>query len=58
MKYKYETFKDYFEEIENYCLRLERFHDEFQALDHIKRERMVEWLQAAFECGREKKNND
>ena len=57
MKYKYETFKDYFEEIENYCLRLERFHDEFQALDHIKRERMVEWLQAAFECGREKSDD-
>lgn len=53
MKYKYEKFEDYFEEIEGYCLRLERFHDEFQALDYIKRERMIEWLQAAFECGRE-----
>jgi len=51
--YKYSTFKDYFDEIENYATRGERFYDEFQALDYIKRERMIEWLQAAFECGRE-----
>jgi hypothetical protein len=49
--YKYSTFKDYFEEIENYCLRLERFHDEFS--EPMKVERAIEWLEAAFKCGRE-----
>ena len=52
---KYKTFDDWFEEIENYGMRLERFHDEFSALDHIKRQRMIEWLQAAWECAREQK---
>jgi predicted transcriptional regulator len=58
MKYKYEAFKDYFEEIENYCLRLERFHEEFSAVPEERRQRMIEWLESAFDCGREKKNND
>ena len=47
-------FDDWFDEIENYCLRSERFHDEFVELDYIKRQRMVEWLQAAWYCAREK----
>ncbi len=51
--YKYSTFKDYFEEIENYCLRLERFHEEFSEVPYERRKRMVEWLEAAFKCGRE-----
>ena len=51
---KYKGFDDWFDEIENYCLRSERFHDEFAELDYIKRQRMVEWLQAAWYCAREK----
>jgi hypothetical protein len=54
MKYKYKTFDDYFDELENFSMRGDRFHEEFQALDYIKRDRMIEWLKAAFECGREK----
>lgn len=50
---KYKKFEDWFEEIENYGLRLERFHDEFSMLDYVKRERMIEWLQAAWDCARE-----
>lgn len=53
MQYKYEKFEDYFEEIEGFCLRLERFHEEFSEVPMERRQRMIEWLQAAFECGRE-----
>ena len=52
MKYKYEVFDDYFEEIENYATRGERFYDEFDDVPIETRKRMVEWLEAAFECGR------
>jgi len=56
MKYKYQTFEDYIEEIEGVCLRLERFHEEFEKVNPKLRERMLEWLNAAFECGREKED--
>lgn len=52
-EYKYSTFKNYLEEIENYCLRLERFHEEFSEVPYERRQRMVEWLEASFMCGRE-----
>jgi len=51
--YMYSTFNDYFEEIENYCLRLERFHEEFSEVPYERRMRMIEWLESAFKCGRE-----
>ena len=37
MKYKYETFEDYFEETENFAMRLERFHEEFDKVPEKKR---------------------
>lgn len=51
---KYLDFNSWFNEIENYGTRMERFHDEFQALDHIKQKRMIEWLEAAWQCARMK----
>ena len=51
---KYKEFDDWFNEIESYTLRSERFHDEFAALDYVKRQRMVEWLQAAWNSAKEK----
>lgn len=50
---KYAKFEDWFDEIENYGMRSERFYDEFSELDHIKRERMIEWLEAAWNCARD-----
>jgi hypothetical protein len=57
MKYKYEKFEDYFEEIEGYGERGERFFWEFEELPIERRRRMKEWLKAAFECGREENQN-
>lgn len=56
MKNTYDNFTDWFDEIENYGMRSERFHDEFSALDYIKRQRMVEWLRAAWDCAREQRS--
>jgi len=53
MKYKYEKFEDYFEETEGFGERGERFFWEFEEIPIERRRRMVEWLRAAFECGRE-----
>ena len=52
MKYKYKTFNDYFEELESFSHRLARFHEEFDQVPLERRKRMIEWLEAAFECGR------
>lgn len=54
---KYKDFDAWFDEIENYCLRGERFHDEFSMVEYEKRKRMIEWLQAAWECARLKDEN-
>lgn len=40
----YEKFEDWFFELENHCLRAERFYDEGGYL-------VVNWLRAAFEAG-------
>jgi len=53
MRYKYEKFEDYFDEIEGYGLRNERFFWEFEEIPIERRRCMKEWLKAAFECGRE-----
>jgi hypothetical protein len=50
----YPTFEDWFNEIENFGYRSERF---FQHLELLKSERerrefCENWLRAAFECGR------
>lgn len=55
MSKKYETFDDWFKEIENYGTREERFLDEFG--QHEGRARMIEWLQAAWKCALEEREN-
>ena len=52
---RYKKFEDWFEEIENYGTRGERFDDEFSMLGEVKRERMIEWLRAAWDCARMQK---
>jgi hypothetical protein len=50
--YEYPTFEDYFHEIENYGFRSERFLNGYRTMDQFM---VVEWLRAAFECGRKTK---
>lgn len=45
----YNTFEEWFDEIENYATRGERFLDEFDNPEHQRR--AIEWLRSAFECG-------
>lgn len=52
MKYKYDTFEDWFDEIENYGTRSERFLSTLPN-DIMLSDSMILWLRAAFECGRE-----
>ena len=57
--YHYENFEDWFEELENFSFRSERF---FQHLELVKSERerrefTENWLRAAFECGRMNQEN-
>jgi hypothetical protein len=51
-KLKYESFDEYFNEIENYGLRSERFFQEFNGMTP---RRAVEWLRAVWNCARETK---
>ena len=46
----YNTFEDWFEEIENYGQRSERFYGELPN-DIALSDTMILWLRAAFECG-------
>ena len=50
---KYPEFKDYLYEIENYGDRLERFYEEFQHVDYKTTQRIIEWIEAAWNCARE-----
>ncbi len=47
---KYQTFEEYFDEIENYGMRSERFYEEFKEMTP---QRAVEWLRAVWNCARE-----
>jgi hypothetical protein len=47
---KYEKFEDWFDEIENYGYRSERFYEEFQRMSV---DRVEQWLRAAWYCARE-----
>lgn len=46
----YETFDDWFYEIENYGTRSERFFEEWD--NGMDPKRMIEWLIAAYDCGK------
>ncbi len=47
----YNTFEQWFEEIENYAMRGERFLDHLPPNDPALSDAMILWLRAAFECG-------
>lgn len=52
--YEYPDFEDWFNELENYGMRSERFLDslgQFQS-DSAYRRNLIIWLEAAFRCGR------
>lgn len=55
-KYEYETFDDWFWELEGFGLRGERFYGdvERQATPQESAKSSIKWLTAAFECGRMK----
>ena len=57
MKYKYETFENWFDEIENYGTRSERFLSTLPN-DIMLSDSMIQWLRAAFDCGREDDNEN
>jgi len=51
---EYPTFEDWFNEIENFGYRSERFFQHLELLqsERERREFCENWLRAAFECGR------
>ena len=51
-------FEDWFYEAENFSLRSERFYDDLCFFGEFKPERIVEWLKAAYEVGREHEQQD
>lgn len=56
-EYEYEHFETWFDEVENYSFRSERFfqHLELLKTERERREFCESWLRAAFECGRMRK---
>ena len=55
---QYVDFRDWFDQIENYGMRSERFDDEFAHLDVQDRRRIVEWLRAAWFVARMKDEDE
>lgn len=51
-KLEYDTFEDYFNEIENYGTRGERFYEE---LNGMTAQRAVQWLRAVWDSARRTK---
>lgn len=58
MQHKYQEFDDYLFEIENYGTRFERFHEEFQHIDIPTKQRIIDWMQASWNCAREEKDEE
>lgn len=59
-EYEYLTFEDWFDELEKFCFRSERFYaclPEGVEVNKETREYLERWLRAAFECGRMKEND-
>lgn len=55
--YEYPTFESWFEELEGFSFRSERFFQHLELLDNERqrREFCENWFRAAFECGRMRK---
>lgn len=58
VEYHYENFEAWFDEIENYSFRSERFFQHLELLNSgVERTEFVtNWMRAAFECGRLEKS--
>ena len=56
---KYKSFEDWFDELENYSFRSERFfqHLELARTEHDRRVLTELWLRTAFEMGRYNKES-
>lgn len=55
VKYQYEAFDDWFDELESYSFRSERFFQHLELLKDSAQQRnefIENWLRAAFESGR------
>jgi hypothetical protein len=54
VEYHYESFEGWFDEIENYSFRSERFFQHLELLtNELERTEFIQnWMRAAFECGR------
>lgn len=46
-----DEFEHYFNEIENFSMRSERFFDAFKDLDTDKQKQIIRWMKGAFEAG-------
>ena len=58
-KYEYRSFEDWFNELEGFSERSDRFYMSMELYDKDaeptkRREMQLRWLTAAFECGRMK----
>lgn len=52
-------FEDWFDEIENFSLRSERFFEDLNDYDPgINPEIVIKWLRAAYEAGKEHKSRE
>jgi hypothetical protein len=57
VEYHYEAFDDWFDEIENYSFRSERFFQHLELFNSTvctdqRNEFITNWMRAAFDCGR------
>ena len=55
VEYHYEAFDSWFDEIENYSFRSERFFQHLALIADNEQQRTAfieNWMRAAFECGR------
>lgn len=57
-EYHYPKFEDWFDELEKFSFRSERFFETMGMYDNKNTEQIIIWLKAAFECGRMKKGED
>jgi len=57
-EYTYKEFEDWFNEVEGFTLRSERFYESMtQFSDNAKNVNIEIWMRAAFECGRKQNEN-
>jgi 3-oxoacyl-[acyl-carrier-protein] synthase III len=57
-EYHYPKFEDWFDELEKFSFRSERFHESMAMYGNVDTKQIIIWLQAAFDCGRMKKGED